>query len=56
MNEDENMEQDINMMLRTPLGHSPNRSEGTTMDQDLNFIQKPNKFSVKTERYKKLIM
>ena len=39
MNEDENIEQDINMMLRTPLGHSPNRSEGTTMDQEVTRVK-----------------
>ena len=39
MNEDENMEQDINMMLRTPLGHSPNRSDGTTMDQEVTRVK-----------------
>ena len=41
MNEDESMEQDMkyDMMLRTPLGHSPNRSEGTTMDQEVTRVK-----------------
>ena len=39
MNEDESMENDINMMLRTPIGHSPNRSEGTSMDQEITRVK-----------------